>query len=56
MITIKLAVLFGFNLGVPAFYAACHFDELSRGSILWLLTLALKSDFTTPKLDFLRQN
>jgi hypothetical protein len=29
-------VLFGFNRGVRPFYAACRFDELSRGSVLCL--------------------
>ena len=30
-------MLFGFNCGVQPFYAACCFDELSRGSVLCLL-------------------
>ena len=30
MIASKLGELFGFNRGVPLFYTACPFDELSR--------------------------
>ena len=52
-----LALLFGFNLGVPAFYAACHFDEMSRGSVLCLFNTSFENRFHnaatrffTPKL------
>jgi hypothetical protein len=31
--TRKLALLFGFNRGIPSFYAARRFDELSRESV-----------------------
>ncbi len=37
LIARKLAVLFGFNHGVRPFYAACHFDEVRRGSPFCLL-------------------
>ena len=40
LIARKLAVLLGFNRGVRPFHAACHFDELSRGFVLCLFTLA----------------
>ena len=33
----KIAVLFSFNGGFRSFYAACCFDDLSRGSSLCLL-------------------
>ncbi len=52
LIARKLAELFGFNRGVRTFYASCRFDELSRGFVSCLFTLASKSDFTTPQLDF----
>jgi len=45
LIARKLAVLFVFHFGIRPFYAVCHFDELSRGSVLCFLTLALKRDF-----------
>ena len=32
----KIAEIFSFNRGVWPFYAACRFDELSRGSVLCL--------------------
>ena len=42
---IKLAVLFGFNRGIWPFYAACRFDELSRGSALCLLNASFEKRF-----------
>jgi hypothetical protein len=39
----KIAVLFGLNRGVRPFYAACCFDELSRGSVLCLLNASFKT-------------
>jgi hypothetical protein len=42
LIARKLAVLFGFNHGVQSFYAACRFDELSRGFVSCLLNASFK--------------
>ncbi len=39
----KIAELFGLNRGFGPFYAACCFDELSRGSILCLLNASFKT-------------
>ena len=39
----KIAELFGLNRGVQPFYAACCFDELSRGSFLCLLIASFKT-------------
>jgi hypothetical protein len=39
----KIAELFGLNRGVQPFYATCCFDELSRGSVLWLLNASFKT-------------
>ena len=39
MIARKLGELFGFNRGLPPFYAACRFNELSRGSVSCLNSL-----------------
>jgi hypothetical protein len=39
----KIAVLFGLNRGVRPFYAACCFDELSRGSVSCLLIASFKT-------------
>ena len=39
----KMAELFGLNCGVRPFYAACCFNELSRGCILWLLNASFKT-------------
>ena len=39
----KIAELFGLNHGVRPFYAACCFDELSRGSVLCLLNASFKT-------------
>ena len=36
-------MLSGFNRGVPPFYAACRFDELSRGSVSCLLNASFKT-------------
>ena len=33
----KIAEVFGFNHGIGPFYADCHFDELSSGSVLCFL-------------------
>ena len=58
MIARKLGELFGFNRGVKTFYAACHFDELSRGFVSCLLILSASfakrfhnatTQFFTPK-------
>jgi len=40
-----LGELFGFNCGVPPFYAARCFDELSRGSVSCLLKASFKKRF-----------
>ncbi len=40
-------MLSGFNRGVPPFYAACRFDELSRGSVSCLLNASLEIAFYT---------
>jgi hypothetical protein len=39
----KIAELFGLNRGVRPFYAACCFDELSRGSFSCLLNASFKT-------------
>ncbi len=39
----KIAELFGLNRGVQPFYAACCFDELSRGSVSCLLNASFKT-------------
>jgi len=52
----KLALLFGFNPGVRPFYAACHFDELSRGSVSCLLSASFEKQFHNATTRFLRQN
>jgi hypothetical protein len=39
----KIAELFGLNPGVQPFYAACCFNELSRGPILCLLNASFKT-------------
>ncbi len=39
----KIAELFGLNCGVRPFYAACCFDELSRGSSSCLLNASFKT-------------
>jgi hypothetical protein len=36
LIARKIVELFGYNCGIQPFYAACHFNELSRGSVLCL--------------------
>jgi hypothetical protein len=45
LIARKLAVLFGFNHCVRPFYAACHFDELSRGSVSCLFNASFENRF-----------
>jgi hypothetical protein len=45
MIDKKLAVLFGFNRSIRPFYAACRFDELSRGSVSCLLNASFEKQF-----------
>ena len=42
MIARKLGELFGFNRGISPFYAACHFNELSRGSVSYLLNASFE--------------
>ncbi len=39
----KIAELFGLNSGIRPFYAACCFDELSRGSVSCLLNASFKT-------------
>ena len=39
----KVAELFGLNCGIRPFYAACCFDELSRGSASCLLNASFKT-------------
>jgi len=58
LISRKIGELFGFNHCVPPFYAACCFDELSRGSVSCLLNASFKKRFHnattrlfTPKID-----
>jgi len=43
LIARKLAVLFGFNRGVRPFYAACCFDDASRGSVSCLLNACIEN-------------
>jgi len=38
----KMAELIDFNRGVQPFFAACCFDELSRGSVLCLLNASFR--------------
>ena len=45
MIDKKLAVLFGFNRSIRPFYAACRFDELSRGSVSCLFNASFEKQF-----------
>jgi hypothetical protein len=45
LIARKLGELFGFNPGVPPFYAACCFDDLSRGFVLCVLNASFKKRF-----------
>ncbi len=45
MIARKLAVLFVFHFGIQPFYAVCHFDELSRGSVLCLFNTSFEKRF-----------
>ncbi len=42
MIARKLALLFGFNRGIRPFYAACCFDDVSRGSVSCLLNASFE--------------
>jgi hypothetical protein len=39
----KISELFGLNCDIQPFYAACCFDELSRGSVLCLLNASFKT-------------
>ncbi len=39
----KISELFSLNRGVRLFYAACRFDELSRGSVSCLLNTSFKT-------------
>ena len=41
----KIAQLFGLNRGVRPFYAACCFDELSRGSVSCLLNASFETRY-----------
>jgi hypothetical protein len=45
-------VLFGFNPGVQPFYAACHFDELSKGYVLPLFTTSFEKRFHNATTQF----
>jgi hypothetical protein len=45
LIARKIAVLFSIYRVVPPFYAACCFDELSRGSVLCLLNASFEKRF-----------
>jgi hypothetical protein len=45
LIASKINKLFGFNPGIQPFYAACRFDELSRGSVLCLLKASFRKQF-----------
>ena len=42
LIARKLAVLFGIDRGIPTFYAARCFDDVSRGSVLCLLNASFE--------------
>ena len=55
-LTRKLAVLFGFNRGVRPFYAACRFDELSRGSVSCLLNASFEKQFHNATFNFFTPN
>ena len=46
MIARKIAEPLGFNRGIRNFYAACRFDELSRGSVLCLLNASFGKRFS----------
>ena len=52
MIDKKLAVLFGFNRSIRPFYAACRFDELSRGSVSCLLNASFEKNSQHHNLIF----
>ena len=45
MIARKLAKFFCFNHGIQPVYAACRFNDLSRGSVLCLLNASFKKQF-----------
>jgi hypothetical protein len=45
LIARKLAMLFGFNRGIHPFYAACRFDELTRGSVSCLFNASFEKRF-----------
>jgi hypothetical protein len=56
LIARKLGELFGFNRGVPPFYAARRcFDELSRGSVSCLFYISFEKQFHNAITDFLGQ-
>jgi hypothetical protein len=48
----KIAKLFSFNRGIPPFYAACCFDELSRGSVSCLFSASFKKQFHNATTQF----
>jgi hypothetical protein len=50
----KLAELLGFNRDVRPFYAACRFDELSRGSVSCLLNASFGKRFHNATTRFFR--
>jgi len=45
LIARELPVLFDFNHGVPPFYAACPFDDVSRGSVSCLLNASFEKQY-----------
>ncbi len=45
MIARKLGELFGYNHGIPPFYAANCFDKVSRGSVSCLLNASFEKRF-----------
>jgi hypothetical protein len=45
LIARKIAEVFGLNRGVRPFYAACCFDELSRGSVSCLLNVRFETRY-----------
>ncbi len=45
LIARKLGELFRFHHGIPLFYTACHFNELSRGSVLCLFNASFEKWF-----------
>jgi hypothetical protein len=56
LIARKLAVLFSFNRGIRPFYSACCFNELSRGSVLYLINASFGTAISQPhNLNFLLQ-